>query len=310
MKLVTAAEMRELDRRTIEDVGVPSAVLMENAGRSTYQILRREFAELSGPVVILAGRGNNGGDGFVIARYLKQKGLAVSVYLLADSGKVQGDAAANLRFLKPLNIPLVELPDAASFSRIKSELSGLDVWVDALLGTGLKSDVKGYFKTVIEFINELDKPVFAVDIPSGLNSDTGQACGACIRARATATFAFAKIGHMVYPGADLTGALEIVDIGIPSPIVEAVRPRQFLLTAQLIRSCFKPRPPDAHKGRTGHLLVIAGSTGKTGAASMTCHSALRAGAGLVTLGIAESLNPILEAGPELSPNLPPLQLKT
>ena len=297
MIIVTAGEMQQIDRRTIEEFGMPGMVLMENAGRGAAHFLLEQFPDLKNQRIgVIAGRGNNGGDGFVIARYLKQKGLAVSVYLLADSGKVQGDAAANLRFLKPLNIPLVELPDAASFSRIKSELSGLDVWVDALLGTGLKSDVKGYFKTVIEFINELDKPVFAVDIPSGLNSDTGQACGACIRARATATFAFAKIGHMVYPGADLTGALEIVDIGIPSPIVEAVRPRQFLLTAQLIRSCFKPRPPDAHKGRTGHLLVIAGSTGKTGAASMTCHSALRAGAGLVTLGIAESLNPILEAG--------------
>jgi ADP-dependent NAD(P)H-hydrate dehydratase / NAD(P)H-hydrate epimerase len=297
MIIVTASEMQQIDRRTIEEFGIPGMVLMENAGRGATHFLLEQFPDLKNQRIgVLSGRGNNGGDGFVIARYLKQKGLAVSVYLLADSGKVQGDAAANLRFLKPLSIPLVELPDAASFSRLKSELTGLDVWVDALLGTGLKSDVKGYFKTVIEFINELNKPVFAVDIPSGLNSDTGHACGACIRARATATFAFAKIGHMVYPGADLTGALEIVDIGIPPPIVEAVRPKQFLLTARRIRSYFKPRPPDAHKGRTGHLLVIAGSTGKTGAAAMTCHSALRAGAGLVTLGIAESLNPILEAG--------------
>jgi len=295
MIVVTASEMQQIDRRTIEDFGIPGMVLMENAGRGATGFLLNQFPDLkSKRVGVLAGRGNNGGDGYVIARYLKQRDIQVSVYLFAESGKVQGDAAANLRFLKQLDIPLLELPDEASFSRIQSELSGVDVWVDALLGTGLKSDVKGYFKTVIEYINGLGKPVFAVDIPSGLNSDTGRPCGVCIRARATATFAFAKIGHVVFPGADFTGALEIVDIGIPSPIVESVKPKQFLLTPRLIRSYFKPRPPDAHKGRTGHLLVIAGSTGKTGAAAMTSNSALHAGAGLVTLGIAESLNPILE----------------
>jgi hydroxyethylthiazole kinase-like uncharacterized protein yjeF len=297
MIIVTASEMQQIDRRTIEDFGIPGMVLMENAGRGATRFLLEQFPDLKNQRVgVIAGRGNNGGDGFVIARYLKQKGIQAHVYLLADSSKVQGDAAANLRFLQPLDIPLFEVPDEASFSRIKSDLAGLDVWVDALLGTGLKSDVKGYFRTVIEYINDLNKPVFAVDIPSGLNSDTGQPCGACIRARATATFAFAKIGHMVYPGADFTGALKIVDIGIPPPIVEAVHPGQFLITARLIRSCLPARAADAHKGRTGHLLVIAGSSGKTGAAVMTSISALRAGAGLVTLGIAESLNPILEAG--------------
>jgi len=289
--------MQQIDRRTIEDFGIPGMVLMENAGRGATRFFLEQFPDLKNQRVgVIAGRGNNGGDGFVIARYLKQKGIQVYVYLLAGSSKVQGDAAANLRFLQQLDIPLFEVPDEASFSRIKSDLAGLDVWIDALLGTGLKSDVKGYFRTVIEYINDLNKPVFAVDIPSGLNSDTGQPCGACIRARATATFAFAKIGHMVYPGADFTGALKIVDIGIPPPIVEAVHPGQFLITARLIRSYLTPRAADAHKGRTGHLLVIAGSTGKTGAAAMTSISALRAGAGLVTLGIAESLNPILETG--------------
>ncbi|UCD77675.1 MAG: NAD(P)H-hydrate epimerase, partial [Desulfobacterales bacterium] len=210
MILVTASEMQQIDRRTIEEFGIPGMVLMENAGRGATRFMLEQFPDLQNQRVgVMAGRGNNGGDGFVIARYLKQKGIQVFVYLLADSKAVQGDAAANLRFLRPLDIPLFELPDEASFSRIKADLTGLDVWVDALLGTGLKSDVKGYFKTVIEFINDLDKPVFAVDIPSGLNSDTGQPCGTCIRARATATFAFAKIGHLVYPGADFSGALEI-----------------------------------------------------------------------------------------------------
>jgi len=295
MILVTAGEMQRMDRRTIEDVGIPGLVLMENAGRGATRFLLEQFPDLANlKVGVIAGRGNNGGDGFVMARCLKQKGIQVRVYLLAAKQEVRGDAAANLNFLKPLGIPLVEIPDEDSFAKRKSEMSGLDVWVDAILGTGLKSDVTGYFKTIIEFINGLKKPVLAVDIPSGLNADSGQPCGVCIQARATATFAFAKTGHMVHPGTDYTGTLKIIDIGIPPHIVTAVEPRQFLVTPELVRSCLPPRPADAHKGSSGHLLVVAGSTGKTGAAAMTCMSALRVGAGLVTLGVAESLNPVLE----------------
>jgi len=295
MILVTASEMQAMDRRTIEDFGLPGMVLMENAGRGAVRFLFEQFPDITDKRVgVIAGRGNNGGDGFVIARYLKQKGIPVRVYLLAEAENVKGDALANLNFLKPLAVPVVEIPDEASFSKIKTEMDGLDLWVDALIGTGLKSEIKGFFKTVINYINGLNKPVFSVDLPSGLNSDTGQSCGACICATATATFAFAKTGHMIYPGAAYTGNLKIVDIGIPPHIVAAVGPSHFLITARLIRSYLNPRPADAHKGRTGHLLVIAGSTGKTGAASMTSMSALRAGAGLVTLGVAESLNPIME----------------
>ena len=295
MILVTANEMQAMDRQTIEDFGIPGMVLMENAGRGATRFLMQQFPDIENKkVAVIAGRGNNGGDGFVIARYLKQKGIRVQVYLLAVRDRVQGDALANLKLLKPLEVPVVEIPDEASFSKIKSEMHGLDLWIDAILGTGLKSDVKGYFKTIIDFINKLNKPVFAVDVPSGLNSDTGQPCGTCICAAATATFAYAKTGHMVYPGADFIGNLKIVDIGIPPHIAAAVGPRHFLSTAQLIRSHLIPRPADAHKGSTGHLLVIAGSIGKTGAAAMTSMSALRTGAGLVTLGVAESLNAALE----------------
>jgi NAD(P)H-hydrate epimerase len=296
MYLVTANEMQEMDRRTIKDFGMPGMVLMENAGRGATRFFLEQFKDIANRQVgVIAGRGNNGGDGYVMARYLKQKGVCVKVYLLATAGRIQGDAAANLQFLKSLDIPLIELPDEASFSKHQSEMARLDVWIDAILGTGLKSDVKGFFKTAIEFINGLAKPVFAVDVPSGLNSDTGQVCGTCIQAKATATFAFAKTGHLIHPGAQYTGALNVVDIGIPLPIVEAVRPRQRLLTGDLIQSCLPLRLPDAHKGTTGHLLVVAGSPGKTGAAAMTTMAALRSGAGLVTLGCAQSLNAVLES---------------
>jgi NAD(P)H-hydrate epimerase len=296
MILVTANEMQQMDRRTIESFGIPGRVLMENAGRGATRFFFEQFSNLKNKRIgVIAGRGNNGGDGFVIARYLAQSGVAVQVYLLAANNQVRGDAAANLDLLKPLEIPLIEIPDENSFSAHQSDMADLDIWIDAILGTGLKSDVKGYFQTVIDFINALNKPVFAVDIPSGLNSDTGQPCGTCIRASATATFGFAKTGHMTYPGAGCTGELKIVDIGIPPYIVETVGPKQFFLTADLIKSYLKPRVEDAHKGTTGHLLVVAGSPGKTGAASMTSISALRAGAGLVTLGIGQSLNAVLEA---------------
>ncbi len=295
MILVTANEMQAMDRQTIEDFGIPGMVLMENAGRGATRFLLEQFPDIENKKVgVIAGRGNNGGDGFVMARYLNHKGIRVQVYLLSGTDRVQGDALANLNLLKPLEVPVVEIPNDASFSKVKSEMHGVDYWIDAILGTGLNSDVKGYFKTIIDYINGLNRPVFAVDMPSGLNSDTGQPCGACIRAAATSTFAYAKTGHMVYPGADYTGNLKIVDIGIPPHIVTAVGPKHFLITAQLIRSHLIPRPAEAHKGSTGHLLVVAGSVGKTGAAAMTSMAALRTGAGLVTLGVAESLNAALE----------------
>ncbi len=218
--------------------------------------------------------------------------LAASV--LAESAMVKGDAAANLKLMAPLKVPVVEIPDEQSFLTHKTGMLHQEIWIDAILGTGLKSDVKGYFKKIIEFINALSRPVFSVDIPSGLNSDTGQVCGSCIRAQATATFAFAKTGHILFPGAEYTGHLEIIDIGIPDHIAKNIRPKQHLLTPKIIRTAFRPRIPDAHKGTTGHVLVVSGSPGKTGAAAMTAMSAMRAGAGLVTLAIPESLNPVIE----------------
>jgi hydroxyethylthiazole kinase-like uncharacterized protein yjeF len=295
MILVTASEMKEMDRRTIESYGIPGQVLMENAGRGATRFLLETFGDtFPNGVAVVAGRGNNGGDGYVIARCLAQKGIAVTVYLLAERTAVTGDAAANLRLLDPIGVPVVELPDSKAFSQCHPQMHRWDLWVDAILGTGLTSDVKEYFHEVIDFINGLNKPVMAVDISSGLNSDTGQPCGICIRASATATFAFAKLGHVVYPGAAFTGALQVVDIGIPEFIVRQVGPRHHLLSADLIRANVHPRAPETHKGRTGHLLVVAGSPGKTGAAAMTAISALRAGAGLVTLAVPQSLNPILE----------------
>ena len=288
--------MQEMDRQAIEKESIPGLELMETAGQGATIVLLSQFSDQAEDGVnIVCGKGNNGGDGFVIARELAAKDFNVTVYLLAKTEAVRGDAAVNLRRLAALNVPLIEVPDEGSFLKSKSDIARAGLLVDAILGTGLTSDVRGFFKDVIDFINGTGIPVFAVDIPSGLNADTGQPCGTVIQAQGTATFALPKIGHYTYPGATYTGKLEIVDIGIPETVVEAVGPKQYLLTADRIGSYFQPRPADMHKGKSGHLMVVAGSTGKTGAAAMTALSGMRAGAGLVTLGVAESLNPIVES---------------
>ncbi|RJQ85697.1 MAG: NAD(P)H-hydrate dehydratase [Desulfobacteraceae bacterium] len=296
MRIVTAAEMQSMDRNTIKAFGIPGRVLMENAGRGATQcFLKRIYASGTGRVGVIAGRGNNGGDGFVIARYLAERHIEVEVFLLAAKNRVQGDAADNLHLLSALKVPVTEIPDAAAFSAHKQRMRHVRYWIDAIFGTGLNADVRGYYRDVIEFINSLHRAVLAVDIPSGLHADTGQPCGVCIQAAATATFGYAKIGHLVHPGAELCGTVDVIDIGIPEIMAETVAARQFMITGRTARQLLPRRPADSHKGHTGHILVIAASTGKTGAAAMAAMAALRVGAGLVTLGIPRSLNPVLES---------------
>ncbi|MFO8049277.1 MAG: NAD(P)H-hydrate dehydratase [Desulfosudaceae bacterium] len=291
MYLVTAEQMRQIDQTTIESFGIPGRVLMENAGRGATRWLMENFPEATDQkIAILAGRGNNGGDGFVMARYLFQAGTRVTVYLLSTPDKVSGDAAANLALLDKLGVPVVCLPDEAALESHRSALAHHHLVVDAILGTGLKKEVRGFFKTVINHINDSGQPVFAVDIPSGLNADTGQPGGVCVKARATATFGYAKTGQFQFPGADLCGALGVIDIGIPPFIAESIKPAGNLLTGRLVAGYCQPRPAAAHKGGNGHVLVIAGSPGKTGAAVLTATAAMRAGAGLVTLAVPAGLH--------------------
>jgi len=295
MYLVTAEEMQRMDRATIESFGIPGRVLMENAGRgATAFFLEAIYRDHPGAVGIVAGRGNNGGDGFVMARYLHQKGIRATVFLLSQKDRIKGDAAANLKLLDTMGVPVVELADAAAFESRKLLMRHQHTWIDAILGTGLSSDVREYFRATIDFINRQDRPVLAVDIASGLDSDTGRICGACIRAAATATFGCAKVGHLCYPGRAFTGRLKIIDIGIPLPIAATVGCRQHLITPGALKNEIPRRSAAAHKGHTGHLLVLAGSPGKTGAAALTATAAMRTGVGLVTLGVPQSLNPVLE----------------
>jgi ADP-dependent NAD(P)H-hydrate dehydratase / NAD(P)H-hydrate epimerase len=306
MILVTADQMQRMDQGTIHSFGIPGMVLMENAGRGAVEILVRKFKFLNGKdlirqkIGILAGRGNNGGDGFVMGRYLMEKGISTTIFLLSTRDKLAGDAKTNMGLFQTLlertpNSALIEIPDADTLARHRPRILHQDLLVDAILGTGLNSDVRGFFKEVIELVNGSSTPVFSVDIPSGLNSDTGKAWGVAINATATATFAFAKAGHILSPGNRYTGDLEIIDIGIPGFIAQAEDPTFFLMEKREIASLFVPRPFESHKGSFGHLLVIAGSPGKTGAAALCANAAMRCGTGLVTLGVPRDLNPILES---------------
>lgn len=297
MIIVTADQMQKMDKTTIDAFGLPGLILMENAARGAVDFFTERYeAILPGEKIgIIAGRGNNGGDGFVMARYLSQKGLEVVVYLLSKKAKVTGDAKANLDLLGPINVPIIEIPDQSALNKNLDSMKTCGIWIDAILGTGLNSNVRGFFKTAIEFLNQSGKPIFAVDMPSGLNSDTGKPMGMCVKADASATFGFAKTGHAVYPGRELSGETRIVDIGIPGHVVEAVAPFQELVDWDFAAGLLEERQAQAHKGTTGHALIIAGSTGKTGAAALTANSAVRAGAGLVTLAVPESTNQAVEA---------------
>lgn len=297
MKLVTASEMRDLDRRTIQECGIPGIVLMEHAGTGAVELLVTSFPEIrSGWVAVLAGRGNNGGDGFVIARHLMNKGIRVRVFLLSCRDNVRGDALTNLQIWLNMGGEVTEILYKGNFTQVKKELAHASLIVDAIFGTGLNSAVTDVVKDVIAFINSLPTPVVAVDIPSGLDATEGKVLGAAIRADLTATFGMAKIGQVLESGMQYVGRLAVVDIGIPRSFIEEADIKTRLLDPEeLDVGLLDPRPPQAHKGDYGHFFVLAGSPGKTGAAAMVCHGALRTGAGLVTLGIPATLNPILEA---------------
>lgn len=296
MKVATAEQMQELDRKAIGVFGIPGIVLMENAGRGATEILCSAFPDVHRKeIAIVAGKGNNGGDGFVMGRHLLNRGLSVRVFLLSHPEALKGDARTNFEIFSRMQGEVLFFSGSDHIEKLKKNLEAADILVDAIFGTGLNSEVRGFYRDVIEHLNHLGKPIVAVDIPSGLDANTGKPLGTAIRAFLTVTFGLPKVGHLIAPGPDYTGELRIVDIGLPGSLVEAEGIKTHLLEGHDIRSWLSlPRGRNTHKGDYGHLLVIAGSVGKTGAAAMACEAALRMGAGLVTLAIPESLNPIME----------------
>jgi NAD(P)H-hydrate epimerase len=295
MIVVTAEQMREMDRLTIHRHGVASLTLMERAGEGITEAILENFAAAAKKgVLIVAGKGNNGGDGFVVARLLKKRRIPCEVVLLAKRTELTPDAAHNCRAFERLKGKVAEV-HAGGLEVLERKLAGKGLLVDAILGTGIKSEVRGLYAEAIALMNASGVPILAVDIPSGLDADRGTPLGTAIQAEMTVSLGYAKLGEVIYPGIDLVGDLVVADIGIDDAAAATVAPDAEILTRDEVRWLVPRRRPDTHKGTYGHLLVLAGSRGKTGAAVLACRAALRSGAGLVTLAAPRSLNSIFAA---------------
>lgn len=296
MKVATATAMRNIDQRTIETYKVPGIVLMENAGLQLLRIMQEQWPDLERRhVAIVTGRGNNGGDGFVLARHLWHRGVRVQVILLASGRSLRGDARRAYAMARAYGVPMMPCTTIRTWRRASRVLRDTSIVVDAILGTGVQRPATDVYAHAIETINALEKPIVAVDIPSGLSANQGEPLGPHIHATHTVTFALPKRGLLLYPAAAAAGVLHTVDIGIPRSAVEAEDIRVAVLEERDIRTALPVQRPDAHKGSHGHLLVVAGSCGKSGAAALASQAALRAGAGLVTLALPASLNLAMEA---------------
>jgi hydroxyethylthiazole kinase-like uncharacterized protein yjeF len=301
MRVLNASQMRDADRRAIEEIGLPSLVLMENAGRQTVAAIEAIYADLSERHVgVLCGRGNNGGDGFVVARTLAQRDVDVSVFLIGRVSDVRGDARTNLEILGRLGMTVVEVADSQAWELHFSEVTDCTLIVDAIFGTGLNAPLSGLIESVVADVNASGIPVVAIDLPSGLSADSHEAIGPCIDAGLTVTLAAPKLPLVLPPAETHAGDIVIADIGIPAEVIESLEgPRVDLLTRASMRELITPRTADSHKGDYGRVLLIAGSRGKTGAAHLAAIGALRSGAGLVTVATPTScLNTVAAMGAE------------
>jgi len=286
--VLSAEAMRLLDQLTMEQDGVPSLLLMERAGFGVFQKLCEWFAPIENrSVAVVVGKGNNGGDGMVIARYLHEAGARVRLWLTCDPSQFQGDSIVQWRMVQSLGISAVRLPQSP-----QPELFGEEeVIVDALLGTGARGTVVPPLSEVIEAMNRSGRPIVAVDIPSGLNADTGAVMGNAVRATYTVTMAFPKRGFFQNAGPQHVGHWVAVPIGVVPSRVAQVEASAWLVTESLGRDWLPRWAPDAHKGHRGHVLVVGGSVGMVGAPALSAISALRVGAGLATVGCPARVQP-------------------
>jgi len=288
--ILTSRQMRDIDRRAIRNFGVPEIVLMENAGLQLFAFLRRTYDDLAiRRLLLLCGKGNNGGDTFVLARHLHNHGVPFQSVLFGRSREVRGSAAVGLRALERLGAGPREVHSATDWGRVRPLLKESDIVVDGIFGTGLSRPVQGLLAAVFEQVNEAQADVVAVDIPSGLSGDVADLPGPCIAADYTVTFARPKIPHVFSPAEGMCGELHVVDVSIPPAAVAAQKAELRLLDEAELVPLVPVRRADSHKGDYGHALVVAGSRGKGGAARMVALGALRAGCGLVTAGVPAAL---------------------
>lgn len=293
MKVVSAEQMRQLDVLAMADYGVPGVELMERAGRGVAAVVD-DLARLSGfsnsPVRLVAGRGNNGGDVFVAARHLAAMGYRVEVWLAGERRRVSGDAAKQLEQMRAAGITAEEMPTPGDWEDlIASYEGGQGMVVDGVLGTGIRGPVRGPAAGAIQFVNQLGEsgPVVAVDVPSGLDAETGRAEATTVRADVTVTMGLPKRGLVAQEAIEFVGAVDVVDIGVPDELVAQLSCDRELITAADARRWLPRRTRGSHKGQYGHVLIVAGAAGYAGAAILAARAALRSGVGLVTALVPE-----------------------
>ena len=292
MKILNQEEMRSLEKIAIDDYQMTSRLLMENAGRSIFDYIRSIDQNFS-KVIILCGLGNNGGDGFVLARQLYNKGIPFELFIIGDGEKIKGDAQLNLNILKKLDIDINTIEDKYKIRSLEQIIDKNDLIIDAILGIGIKGPVRELAKEVIEVINSLHNLVISVDLPSGVDSDTATIGNIAVEADATIALGLPKFGNILFPGANFNGNLVVGDVGISAKIADAIKSETYIITEKLIKNYIPKRMADSHKGTYGKASVIAGSRGLSGAAILTCLAALNAGVGVIELFIPESIDLII-----------------
>lgn len=300
MKLITADEMKEIDRRASSEYMIPSIILMENAGLRTTEKIVELLGGVEGRhIVILVGRGNNGGDGLVIARHLLNAGAHVIVFMCAEAKQLSADAAINYEILTRIGGSIYPLQHESDLQRFIMALLKADMVVDALYGIGFKGSLGEFETKLANFVNQSQSLVLAVDIPSGLEADSGRVNGVAFKADHTVTFALPKQGMILGKDREYAGQLTVVDISIPGALLKDERMKLQIITEEMVSPHFKPRARETHKGSYGHALVIGGSNGMSGAAVMTSWAALRCGAGLVTLALPDKIMSAAGLVPEI-----------
>ncbi|MBN1825125.1 MAG: NAD(P)H-hydrate dehydratase [Candidatus Eisenbacteria bacterium] len=295
MEILSPEEMRETDRVAIEEMGIPSLDLMECAGSAVGRAIRERVGMTQGRVVVLCGKGNNGGDGMVVARWLSSRGQEAEVILFCRGEDLRGDAAVNYALLRDLPVPLHELPDDSRDSFAAERIAGADLLVDALLGTGFAGAPRGRVAEAIRLTHRWPGMIVALDVPSGVNGANGAVEGDVVRADWTVTLCRPKQGLYLYPGREYAGRIVTVPIGIPADALARVGPKTFLFDEESASPLIRLRRRDAHKGNFGRILIAGGSPCLTGAPLLAGRAALRSGAGLVTLGVPSSLQSLYAA---------------
>jgi hydroxyethylthiazole kinase-like uncharacterized protein yjeF len=343
MQVATPLQMREIDRKAITEYGIPGIVLMENAALQVVREIERMLGEVAGKkILVFAGKGNNGGDAFAVARHLYNKGARIGLCVLACRNSIKGDAAVNLAIIEKMGIEMVEIigtgnndnneskdsndnkKDAGNgdnrgntgncpgkdsmredtenktkylkgIQYAKNWLAMADLVVDGIFGTGLKGEITGVGAEIIKLINSYSKPVISIDIPSGINGETGDVCGVCIKASKTVTFGLPKIGLILFPGCEYAGELIVADIGIPPEVLGGMGIKIHIIEKKTVASMIPARERQTNKGDYGKVLIISGSRGMTGAGCLAARAAHRAGAGLVYLAVPGSLLPVYGA---------------